>query len=154
MAGTTPEDAGAALAAVRRAQQAVAAEVGLPRLYWWGLGAGWVVLGVIAELDVTWLTSVATLAFGAGHAAIASRLLDGRSRTRDVRVSAAVAGRRTPAAVVLMLLVMVAVTVAAALLLNADGAGHPTTAAGIFVGLLVALGGPEMLRVSRRIVRA
>ncbi len=154
MTGTTPEEAGAALAAVQHAQATVADEVGLPRGYWWGLAVAWVAFGALAELGNPWLTTVATLGFGMGHSVVASRLLDGRRRTAQVRVSAATAGRRTPLAVITMLVVLVALTIAAALLLDADGADHPALAAGVFVGAVVGLGGPELLRGVRRLFRA
>lgn len=40
-------------------------KVGLPRVYWWGLAAGWVALGAIGEFGPDWLTIAATLLFGA-----------------------------------------------------------------------------------------
>jgi hypothetical protein len=154
MTGTTPEEAGAALAAVQQAQASVAEEVGLPRGYWWGMGAAWVAFGAVAELGNPWLTTAVTLGFGMGHSIVASRMLDGRRRTTQVRPSAATAGRRTPLAVITMLVALVALTIVAALLLDADGADHPALAAGVFVGAVVGFGGPGMLRVLRRLFRA
>lgn len=151
---TAPHDASAALAAIERARLRVADQVGLPRVYWWGMAAGWVLLGVLGDLGPAWLSSAATVAFGAAHATVASRLLDGRRRTRGVRVSAAVAGRRTPLVVIGMLLALVALTVGFAIALDADGAGHPAIWAAVVVGAVVGLGGPEILRVLRRLVRA
>ncbi|MEP9385094.1 hypothetical protein [Nocardioides sp. KR10-350] len=149
-----PDEAREALAAVTGARERMAAEVGLPRLYWWGMAAGWLVLGVAGDVAPEWLAAVATLLFGAGHSTVASRLLDGRQRTGDVRVSAAVAGRRTPLVVIGMLLALVALTVAAALALDADGTGHPAIWAAAIIAVLVGFGGPEILRVLRRAVRA
>ncbi|MFI5776693.1 hypothetical protein [Nocardia sp. NPDC051570] len=149
-----PEQARAALDAVDRARRQVAEEVGLPRGYWWAMAAGWLVLGVIGDLGPQWLIIAATLAFGIGHSMIASRLLDGRRRTDRLRVSAAVAGHRTPVVVVAMLLALVVVTVGAALALAADGAAHPSIGAAVLVAAIVGFGGPEILRVLRRWVRA
>ncbi|SFC71229.1 hypothetical protein SAMN04487968_1105 [Nocardioides terrae] len=154
MSGTTPEEASAALAAVRHAQSTVAGEIGLPRGYWWGLGLAWVGFGAIAELGNPWVTTVATAGFGMVHSVIASRMLDGRRRSEQVRVSAATAGRRTPIAVVSMLVALVALTLAAALAFDADGAGHPSLAAGVLVGAITGFGGPELLRGARRLFRA
>ena len=61
MAGTTPEDAGAALAAVQHARTTVAEEVGLPRGYWWGMGVAWAGFGAVAELGNPWLTTAVTM---------------------------------------------------------------------------------------------
>jgi 4-hydroxybenzoate polyprenyltransferase len=149
-----PAQAQEALAAVARARQRIADEVGLPRGYWWGLAAGWVVLGVIGEFGPSWLVTAATVLFGVGHSTLASRLLDGRRRSDGVRVSSAVAGHRTAYVVVGMLVLLVALTVAAALLFDADGAGHPTVWAAVLVAAIVGLGGPEILRTLRRWVRA
>ncbi|WP_067568694.1 hypothetical protein [Nocardia acidivorans] len=148
------DQARAALDAAERARRRVADEVGLPRGYWWGMAAGWLVLGVIGDVGPGWLVIAATPAFGAGHSFVASRLLDGRRRTDEVRVSADTAGRRTPFVVIAMLVGLVCVTVGLALALHADGAGHPGIWAAAVVAAIIGFGGPEMLRVLRRWVRA
>lgn len=148
------DQARAALDAAARAKHAVAEEVGLPRWYWWAMAGGWLVLGGIGDVGPGWLIALATLAFGAGHATIASRLLDGRHRTDRVQVSADVAGRRTPLVVIGMLLGLVALTIGVAFGLAADGAGHPGIWAAVVVAGIIGFGGPEMLRVLRRWVRA
>lgn len=154
MDGITPEQAGAALEAAERARHHVAEEVGLPRGYWWAMAAGWLLLGVLGSLAPPWPAVAATAAFGAGHAVLASRLLDGRRRTGRVRVSRTVAGRRVPVVVVGMLLGLVAVTVVAALVLDADGAGHAGIWAAVLVAAVIGFGGPETLRVLLRWTRA
>jgi hypothetical protein len=53
-----------------------------------------------------------------------------------------------------MLFALVAVTIAAGIALNADGARHPGIAAAVLVSAVVALGGPDILRVLRRVVKA
>ncbi|MCF2526922.1 hypothetical protein [Yinghuangia soli] len=153
MTDTAPDQARAALDAVDRAQRHVADEVGLPRGYWWAMAAGWIVLGVLGSL-APWAGGTATAAFGAGHAIAASRLLDGRRRTAQLQVSAAVAGRRTPLVVIGMLIALVAVTIAAALAMHADGAEHASIWAAVLVAAVIGFGGPEILRVLRRWARA
>jgi len=150
----TRADARAALEAVDHAQAHVADEVGLPRWYWWLLAAGWLLLGVVGDLGPQWLAIVATVGFGLVHATVASRRLNGRRRTDRLQVSAAVAGRRVPAVVVGMSLALVAVTIGAGFALHADGAGHAGIGAAVLVAAVVGLGGPEILRVLRRWVRA
>jgi hypothetical protein len=144
------EEARGALAAVERARRQVAEEVGLPRGYWWAMAAGWLLLGVLGSVAPAWLAGAATAVFGAGHGVAASRLLDGRRRTRGLRVSRAVAGARVPLVVVGMLLVLIGLTVLAALGLDADGADHASLWAAALVAAVVGFGGPEMLRVLRR----
>jgi hypothetical protein len=150
----TPDEARAALDATERARRQVAAEVGLPRGYWWALAAGWVALGVIGDVGPMWLVTVATLGFGMGHSVLASRLLDGRRRTDRLQVSAIVAGRRTAVTVVGMLVLLVGITIGTAMALDADGAGHPGIWAAVLVAAIVGFGGPEILRVLRHGVRA
>src|SRR4051812_8236600 len=143
-----------ALEAIDQARRGVAAEVGLPRWYWWLLAAGWIALGVVGGLSPAWFATVATVAFGAVHTTVASRLLSGRRRTGGVQVSAETAGRRLPVVVVGMLVALVALTIGVAVVLDADGAEHASTFAGIFVAAVVGFGGPEILRVLRRWARA
>ncbi|MCX4580371.1 hypothetical protein [Streptomyces sp. NBC_01571] len=149
-----PEQARTALDAADRARRRVAEEVGLPRGYWWAMAAGWVVLGVLNDLLPSWQAGIATVIFSVGHTVLASRLLDGRRRTGELQVSAAVASRRIPLVVVGMLLGLVVLTIVAALALDADGAGHAGIWAAVPVAAVVGFGGPEILRVLRRWVRA
>lgn len=148
------DEARDALAEVGRARDAVVAEIGLPRAYWWGMAGGWVLLGVVGSLGPMWLSAMVTAAFGVAHATVASRLLDGRRRSRALRVSAEVAGHRTPLVVIGMLLGLIALTVGAALLLDADGADHAAIWAGVWVAAIVGFGGPEILRTLRRMAHA
>ena len=150
MADITPDQAREALHAVEAARRDVAAEVGLPRGYWWVLAAAWLVLGLLADLAPTWVTTVATVAFGVGHSIVAPRILDGRHRTGGLQISRSVANRRIPFVVVGMLIVLVLLTIAVALGLDADGAAHPSVWAGGFVAAIVGFGGPEIFAVLRR----
>jgi hypothetical protein len=149
MSDITAEEARTALEAADRARRQVADEVGLPRGYWWMLAAAWLGLGVIGDLGPSWLVSVATFSFGAAHAAVASRLLDGRRRTAQVQVSATVAGNRTPIVVIAMLLGLVGLTIGAAFGLHANGARDPDTWSAALVAAVIGFGGPEILRVLR-----
>jgi len=153
MTNTPPEQARAALEAVELARSRVAAEVGLPRGYWWAMAAGWVGLGVLGNV-APWLGGTAATAFGAAHAMVASRLLAGRRRTDRLRVGAAVAGRRTPWVVVGMLIALVGITIAVALGLQADGTEHASVWAAVLVAAVIGFGGPDILRVLRRWARA
>ncbi len=154
MNDVTPEQARTALDAVGQAQDGVAQEVGLPRWYWWALAGGWVVLGALGDFGPAWLVTIATVAFGVGHSIVASRLLDGRRRTARLQVSRAVVDRRIPVAVIGMLLALVALTVAAAFALDADGLGHPQVWSAVFVAAVIGFGGPEILAVLRRWMKA
>jgi hypothetical protein len=102
-------------------------------------------LGVIADLQHPWVTSAATLVFGAVHSSVAPRVVSGRNRTSQLSVRADLAGRHTAALVLGGLVALAGVTVAASLALSADGARHPTTIASVFVAILIMLGGPQLL---------
>ena len=65
----TYAEAQAALTSIDDRQRQVIAEIGMPRGYWWAVAAGWVALGVVVDLGNPWATGVATLLFGAAHAA-------------------------------------------------------------------------------------
>jgi hypothetical protein len=146
----TPHEARAALDTVQRGRLTVVDEIDLPRWYWAGLALGWVGLGVVADLAPGWVTVAATFAFGAIHAAVASRVLSGRHRTRQLSVRADVAGRHVPRLVIGGLLLMTGLTVVGALAASADGARHPVTIASIVVAVMIVLGGPRLLAVARR----
>jgi hypothetical protein len=146
----TAGEARLALDDVERRHQQVVDEIDVPRWYWLGLAVGWVVLGVIADLGHPWLTLGATSIFGAAHASISGWALSGRHRTNRVSVRHDVAGSRIAGVVVVFLLAMTAVTVGLALLANADGAGHPVTAASVVVAVAVACGGPNLTAAVRR----
>ncbi|HST66158.1 MAG TPA: hypothetical protein VLM05_13310 [Mycobacteriales bacterium] len=146
----TDEEARAALDAVAHGRRRVIDEIDLPRWYWWGMAGGWVLLGVLSDVGNPWVTTVATVAFGAAHASIAPRVVTGRHRTGNLSVSAEVAGRQVPRLVIGGLLAMVLVTIAAALVLNADGARHPSVIASVFAAVIILFGGPQLLAGVRR----
>lgn len=110
---------------------------GTPTWYWWALAAGWIVIGVVIDLGRPWITAIATILFGAMHAAIYPYAV-GWSRPSPGRPSLGVA-------VIGSLLVLAGLTAVITILLTADGADHPATAAGIYVATLVLLGGPALM---------
>src|SRR6478735_1553204 len=106
-------DARSALTAVEYSRQQVIAEIDMPRWYWLGLAAGWIGLGVVADVGPGWLGLVAALVFGAAHAAVAQHVLSGRRRSASLSVRAELAGTHVAALVIGFLLGLVAFTVAA-----------------------------------------
>ena len=146
----THVEARSALDAVERGRRRVIDEIDMPRWYWWGLALGWIALGYVTDLDHAWLTAAATLAFGAIHASVAPRVIDGRHRTDQLSVRRDVAGRHLPRLVIGALLGLALVTIAGALLAEADGAGHPVTIASVLVAVMIVLGGPQLVAAYRR----
>ncbi|MGC4934018.1 hypothetical protein ACLQ3C_10070 [Gordonia sp. DT30] len=154
MADITPHQARAALDEVAGARRRVADAVGLPQLYWTVMAIGWIVLGILTDFTPAWVATVATAAFGAGHAAVAGRLLDGRHAHRGVQVSRAVAGRRVPLIVIGILLVAVAVTIGFGFALDADGVEHSATWAAVIVAAAIGFGGNTIFAaILRRVQR-
>jgi hypothetical protein len=150
MTDIAPTDARLALDDIDRRRSRITGEIGVPAVYWWAVAGGWVVLGIITDTGNAIAGLVATLLFGAVHAAFAPRLLTGRHRTGELSVRADLVGRRLPALLLAGLLVMAGVTVAASLLVQADGAGHPVTIASVIVGLIILAGGPALVAAVRR----
>ena len=145
----SPEEAQPALRTVNRERRRVIDQIDVPTWYWWGLAIGWIALGVIADLKHGWLTTVATLAFGAVHASVAPRVIDGRRGSDRLRVGRDVVGRQISLLILGGLVALAGVTVGVSLALQADGARHPTTAASILVAVILVLGGPRLLVAAR-----
>ena len=146
----TADEARAGLAVAERVRRQLVDEISIPAWYWWSVAIGWVALGVIADLKHGWLTTVATVVFGAVHSAVAPRVIDGRHRLRGISVRAELVDRRLPAFVLAGLVALAGLTVAGALAAGADGARHPVTIASIPVAVVVVLGGPQLVGAVRR----
>ena len=139
-----------ALGMVEHRRQQVLAEISVPYWYWVFLAGGWIGLGVLGDVSAGWVLSVATLVFGAIHSSIAPRVISGRNPSAQLSIRGELVSRRLPALILGFVLVMAIVTVAFALILNADGARHPSLFAGVVVGLLVIAGGPSLVAEVRR----
>jgi len=144
------EDARQALRAVDEERRHVIAEIDLPRWYWWGLAAAWVLLGMAADLGNVWLTSGSTLVFGAAHAAVAQHVFSGRHKSSRLSVRASVAGRHIPAILFGCLLVLTLATIAVGFAVDADGAEHASTIAAGFAATAILCGGPTLMAAIRR----
>jgi branched-subunit amino acid transport protein AzlD len=134
-----------ALDAVERRRQQVAAEINVPGWYWGSLAVGWVGLSVLTTYGPVWATTVATLAFGAAHSAVAPRVISGRRGSSQLSIRQDLVSKRVPALVLGFLVVMTILTVGIALVLDADGARHPAILAGVIVAALVLTGGPALM---------
>jgi nitrate reductase gamma subunit len=150
----TETEARTALSSIEQRRRQVIAEIDVPSWYWIGLAAGWVALGALANWGPAWSVIVGTVAFGAAHASISSRVLSGRHGSSRLSVGSDMVNRSIPMLVIGFLVVMTVVTVVFALILNADGARNAAFLAGVIVAALVLTGGPcVMAFVRRRAVR-
>ncbi|MFT4201004.1 MAG: hypothetical protein QM634_09780 [Gordonia sp. (in: high G+C Gram-positive bacteria)] len=150
MGDITADQARAALDAADRAQRRVDDEVGLPRWYWWMMAAAWIVLGVLGDVGPQILATIGSVVFAFGHIVFATRLLDGRQASDQLRVSAATAGRRIPLLVTVILVGLVLLTIGAGFALHADGARHAGIEASVLAAAIVGFGGPQILTTLRR----
>jgi hypothetical protein len=139
-----------ALSSIEHRRQQVLAEIDVPRWYWLMMGAGWLVLGILADYGPVWATIAGTVLFGAGHSAIARRVLSGGRGSPQLSINRELLSRRIPALIIGFLMVMTAATVGFALLLNADGTRHPAALASGVVAALVVVGGPALMAAVRR----
>jgi hypothetical protein len=142
-------DAQLALRTIDLRAHQVIDEVDQPRWYWAGLAIGWIVLGLIIDTTSPWVGAVATCAFGAMNASVASHVNTGRHRSSNLSVRADRVDHRTPLLVAGFLVVLGACTVGLALLARADGARHPVTAAAVVMAVTVYFGGQHLMSVVR-----
>jgi hypothetical protein len=148
-------DARLALRSIEDQRQQVIAEIDVPRWYWIGLAAGWVLVGIGADSGNPWLAGGATLVFGAVHAAVAQHVLSGRHKSSQLSVRAGVVGRRVITALLAWLIGLGAATVAIGFAVNADGAEHASTIAACFAAVAILCGGPTLMAYLRtRIAKA
>ena len=141
----TKADAGRALDDIDLRRRQVVAEIDVPAWYWWGLALGWVVLGFVTVAGIPWLSIAATVGFGALHAAIAGRVIDGRHGSQRLSVRADHVSRHVRALVIGFLVALVAVTVGIALVADALGAPQPVLISSIAVAFAVLIGGPRLM---------
>src|SRR5262245_34624033 len=110
----TQDDASRALDDIELRRGQIIAELDVAAWYWWVLALGWVGLGLITVVGNPWLSLGATVAFGAVHAAVAGRAMDGRHRSRRLSVRADLVPH-VRSIIVGFLVVLVALTVCLAL---------------------------------------
>lgn len=143
-------DARLALHAVEQRRRQIIAEIDLPAWYWWGLAAGWIMLGLANDLGNAWVIGGATLLFGAVHAAAAGRLFSGRHKSSQLTVRAGVVDHRLPVLLFGCLFALVCATIALGFAADADGAEHAATFASIVPAVAIVCGGPSLMAAVRR----
>lgn len=143
-------EARTALENVELRRQQIVAMINIPWWYWGSVGIGWIALGAITDLHNPWATSGGTLLFGAAHASIAWRVLDGRHGSGQLSVRANLVSRRVPYYVLSGLIALAAITAVFATLLTTHHVGHPVTFSSVFVAIIVIVGGPLYIANVRR----
>jgi hypothetical protein len=143
-------DARTALENIERRHQQIVAMISIPWWYWGSVGLGWIALGAVTDLHNPWATSGGTLLFGAAHASIAWRVLDGRHGSGQLSVRASLVSRHVPFYVLGGLIALAALTALFATVLTMHHVGHPVTISSVFVAIIVIIGGPLFMAVVRR----
>jgi hypothetical protein len=143
-------EARAALENIERRRQQIVAMISIPWWYWGSVGIGWIALGAITDLHNPWATSGGTLLFGAAHASIAWRVLDGRHGSGQLSVRANLVSRRVPFYVLAGLIALAALTAVFATVFTEHHVGHPVTLASVLVAVIVIAGGPLYMASVRR----
>lgn len=147
-------DARLALRSIEDQRQQVIAEIDLPKWYLGGLAGGWLLLGMASDSGNVWLTSGATLLFGAVHAAAAQHVFSGRHKSSQLSVRAGIIGRHLPAVLFAWLIGLTLATIGVAFAVNADGAEHASTIAAAFAAVAILCGGPTLMaNLRNRIAR-
>ena len=136
------DDARQALRAVDEERRRVIAEIDMP--------GWWLLIGVATDFGNVWVTSAATLLFGAAHAAVASRLFSGRHKSSQMSIRRSTVGRHLPAVLFGWLLALTLATVAVGFAVDADGAEHASTIAAGFAAVAILCGGPTLMAAIRR----
>ncbi|MEO6606156.1 MAG: hypothetical protein ABIN55_11125 [Aeromicrobium sp.] len=144
------DDARQALRAVDEERRRVIAEIDLPAWYWWGLAISWLLVGIATDLGNVWVTSGATLLFGAVHAVVAEHVYSGRHKSSQLSVRASTVGRRVPAILFGGLFALTAASIAVGFAVDADGAEHASTIAAGFAAVAILCGGPALMASIRR----
>jgi hypothetical protein len=144
------DEAHDALSTIRQSRQDVLGEINVPWWYWFGLAGGWIGLGLIGQFGPAWAAVAGTLLFGAGHAAVAPRVITGRRGSQHLSIRPEVVSRRIPQLVIGFVIAMIGVTVGIALLLHASGASYSGVWACAVVAVLVLIGGPALMTSIRR----
>ena len=145
-------DARLALRSIDDQRQQVIAQIDLPRWYWLGLAGGWVLLGIATDTGNAWVTTAATLIFGAVHAAAAAHVFSGRHKSSQLSVHAAIVGRRLPKVLFAWLIGLTLVTIGIGFAVNADGADHASTIAAVFAATVILCGGPTLMASFRNTI--
>jgi hypothetical protein len=143
-------EARTALENIERRRQQIVAMINIPWWYWGSVGLGWVAIGAVTDLHNPWATSGGTLLFGAAHASIAWRVLDGRHGSGQLSVRANMVGRHVPFYVLGGLIVLAAFTALFATIFAEHHVGHPVTLSSVIVAVIVIVGGPLYIGAVRR----
>ena len=150
-AAQQPDNAAAALAEIGRRQTQVIEAVLVPGWYWWAVGAAMVVIGAAADYRHTVVLAVAIPVAALVIAGLTGAMIFGAYRRVRVRDTDLLGGRGAVAIVGLVGLV-VGLTLGVGFGLRALGSPAPATIATAVGAVVLAAGGPLLMRRLRRIM--
>ena len=145
-----PDQAGQALADVRRRQQQVIDLANIPNWYWWVVGALMVVLAAGVDTQRELITGAAVSVFVIGIVATTLYVTVRPSRRAHLRNG--ILDVRGVLAIVSFVAVVIAVTLGVAFPLQAAGVSTPALVGCLAGGLVMGMGGPRLMRYLRKVM--
>jgi hypothetical protein len=150
-AAQQPDNAASALAEIGRRQSQVIEAVLVPGWYWLAVGAAMVVIGAAADYRHTVVLAVAIPVAVVAIAALTGAMIFGfyrRVRIRDTELL----GGRGAVAIVSLVGLIVGLTLGVGFGLRALGSPAPATIATTVGAAALAVGGPLLMRLLRRVM--
>jgi FtsH-binding integral membrane protein len=141
------DDAARSIEQVRRREQQVITATAIPLRYWWVVGAGTLVLGVVADGRRPAVIAVTAVLFGAATATLTLWVIPGAGS--GARVSRDLLGGSGPASIVGFVGFVVLSGFAVAFWLQARGASGPATVGTAVTAAALVVGGPMLMAVLR-----
>ena len=143
-------EAGEALAEIRNRQRQVIDVATVPNWYWWAVGALMVVLAVGVDNRSPVAIGVTVPVFVIGLLAATGAVV--RGQFREAQLRRGLLDGRGVLAILGFVALIVGITLGTAFALRAADVSYPATLACVLGGLLLALGGPILMRALRRIM--
>lgn len=152
MAGMGTEDAARQLAEIEARQGRALRQVLVPRWYWWAVGIGMVLLGLVVDTQPSPLIVAAALVFAVAVAAASVwAILGGMT---GARARGELLGPEGAAGIVLLDLVTVGGSIGVAFAGRALGLPYPATIGTAFGAAVLVGAGPLLMARLERVMRA
>jgi hypothetical protein len=145
-----PEEAASALAGIRRQQEEVIDAILVPRWYWSGVGAAMLAVGAATDTHRTLVLAVVIPVAVVAIVAMTGAMIFGAYR--GAQVGSELLGERGAVYIVVFAWVVVGLTLGIGFGLRAAGVPWPATIATAVGGVMLAFGGPWLMRRLRAIM--
>jgi hypothetical protein len=147
-----PDEAAQALAEIGQRHEQMVDTATIPNWYWWAIAALMIGFAAAADSRVDSVTGIAAALFAIGVVSLTLRVVLGGLRRARLRND--LLGARGVAAILGFVAVVLAISLPVAFILDAIGYGHPALV-GVGIGaLLLAVGGPLLMRYLHALMMA